>query len=129
MLVQVTKSGGGRTLVDGTAYEIGFAEPVTVTISGDAVASKELATVAYKGVTYRNTTITAEKGEELILTTVPYNWNSTNGQILINGTIVLNQTGSYTYTLSKDVNIQVGYYSAMASGKLVYAGRITVTEQ
>lgn len=24
MLVQVTKSGGGRTLIDGTAYEIGF---------------------------------------------------------------------------------------------------------
>ena len=100
--------------MDGTEYEIGFAEPVTVTISGDATMGKTLATV---------------KGEELILTTVSYNWQSTNGQILINGTIVLNKTGSYTYTLSKDVNIQVGFYSATAIGRLVYAGRITVTEQ
>lgn len=119
----------GRTLVDGTDYEIGFAEPVTVTISGDAVVSKELATVAYKGVTYRNTTITAEKGEELILTTVPYNWDSTKGEIIINGTIVMKKTGSYTYTLSKDVNIQVGYYRVLVSGRPAYAGRITVTEQ
>ena len=119
----------GRTLVDGTDYEIGFAEPVIVTISGDAVMSKELATVAYKGVTYRNTTITAEKGEELILTTVPYNWESTKGEIIINGTIVMKKTGSYTYTLSKDVNIQVGYYSVLVNGRSVYAGRITVTEQ
>ena len=115
--------------MDGTEYEIGFAEPVTVTISGDATMGKTLATVTYKGVEYENTTIAAEKGEELILTTVSYNWQSTNGQILINGTIVLNKTGSYTYTLSKDVNIQVGFYSATASGRLVYAGRITVTEQ
>lgn len=34
MLVQVTKSGGGgRTLIDGTVYEIGFAKPVTFVLN------------------------------------------------------------------------------------------------
>lgn len=50
MLVQVTKSGG-RTLVNGTGYKIGFAEPVyhQVTVTG---TESYFQGVVYNGKTY-----------------------------------------------------------------------------
>ena len=50
MLVQVTKSGGGRTLIDGTEYEIGFNVSLEWKINEEPVI--ELGTKMYLNVSY-----------------------------------------------------------------------------
>ena len=110
MLVQVTKSGGGRTLVNGTAYEIKF-KPSEYTITMTGSGGK----IIYNGVE-QTETFTVAAGESITITATAF----TNGKfpqsaiIKLNGTTVSSKTAldvyetvtaTYTYTPEQDTSI------------------------
>lgn len=110
-MVQVTKSGGGgRTLIDGTAYEIGFSRTVTITITGDGGGGRELTSVTIDGVKYiRTATVEALTGTEIVCYAA--NGGGLYGAIHLNGTVVARGSSaggaSYTYTVKSDMEIKI----------------------
>ena len=111
MLVQVTKSGGGRTLVDGTEYEIGFIKEFEIKITGGSSRSN----VTYNGKTYYgNETLLVKDGESM--TVVVANGNNGFGyamKISLNGVVVAggNEWGahSYSYRFTPKGNATIAY--------------------
>ena len=110
MLVQVTKSGG-RTLVNGTEYEIGFGpNEYTITLTGSG------GTITYNGVAQTGTFV-VRAGDSITITatafctTPKYKQKAT---IQLNGSTVSAKTATetyqtvtatYTYTPEQDTKI------------------------
>ena len=111
MLVQVTKSGGGRTLVNGTAYEIGLIKEYEIKITGGSARSN----VTYNGKTYYgNETLLVKDGESM--TVVVANGNNGFGYVMkiyLNGVVVAggNDWGarSYSYRFTPKGNATIAY--------------------
>ena len=112
MLVQVTKSGG-RTLVDGTAYEIGLIKEYEIKITGGSSRSN----VTYNGKTYYgNETLLVKDGESMTVVVA----SGTNGygyamKIYLNDVVVAggNDWGarSYSYIFTPKGNATISYIS------------------
>lgn len=107
MLVQVTKSGGGRTLVDGTQYEIGFGHSCIIEIT--AIQSNILAMVTINGTTYKAAaTLEVESGTEIEC--LASGSRDAKGKITVDGDVVAQATGgqveaNYTYLVETDTKI------------------------
>lgn len=101
---------GGRTLVDGTKYEIGFSRTITITITGDGGGGRELTSVTIDGVKYiRTATVEALTGTEIVCYAANGGWGY--GAIYLNGTVVASGSSSggasYTYTVKSDMEIKI----------------------
>ena len=108
MLVQVTKSGGGgRTLVDGTAYKIGFGHSCIIEIT--AVEANVVATVTINGTKYNAAaTLEVESGTEIEC--LAEGSRDTFGKIMVDGNVVAQGSWSsgdanYTYLVETDTQI------------------------
>lgn len=105
-MVQVTKSGG-RTLIDGTVYEISFAKPCAITISGGVIDAFNSGYLAYKGQNYTSGVLEIEQGESVsvcVLNGVGYGYSAIqlNGKTVAEG---YSRKVEYTYQISKNANV------------------------
>ena len=108
MLVQVTKSGGGRTLVDGTEYEIGFAKNLTVKITGEFYEPD----TGYKGgVRIAGTSVPigeyqVELGTQIEVRAGYIHSARYNAVILLNGKrVAAGELNKYTFNATNDTEI------------------------
>ena len=108
MLVQVTKLGGGRTLVDGTEYEIKFKpSEYTITLTGSG------GKITYNGVE-KNGTFTVTAGDSVTIKARAedyVNSSQVTATISLNGKVVATKTNgviaevTYIYTPSANATI------------------------
>ena len=108
-MVQNTKSGGGRTLINGTAYEIGFApKSYTLTIKdGDSLDAYAL----YNGTRYPSGTLEIPAGESVTI----YANSSGSAQcaVYINGKFTESDYAlRYIYAPSQNATISFDAYYA-----------------
>ena len=112
-------SGGGRTQVDGTVYEISFSKPLTITVSG---GSGGYAWVTYNGAEMTSGEITITAGES-----VTVDCFSRNGKICciyLNGNLVASAGGCAEYEYTPSANATIKFTSRYASG-WIYDAYIT----
>lgn len=116
----------GKTLVGGTAYEVGFAEMVTVTITGSS--SRSVAYVIIDGVTYTSaTTLSVPVGTviECYATSTGKDGTKT---IYLNGSMVSN-AGFYSHTIAGDTTIHLTQHSETdKDDEKYYYGTVSITE-
>lgn len=100
---QNTKSGGGRTLIGGTGYDVKLSkELVTLILSYGGSMTIEVDGTAHTGKVSESETIECEVGASVTITTPLSGWNFTLYQ---NGA----QIGSfktYTFAISKNTTIR-----------------------
>ena len=106
-MVLNTKSGGGRTLVNGTAYAIEFVKKLKLTITNTISTSKQSGSVIYQGNTYTSGTLEVEQGETVTIALK----NSTGNDwcfVGVNGKTVASDTShvEYIYAVTKNASVK-----------------------
>lgn len=108
----VTDSNGNEVSMDaviigGTAYEVGFAEMVSVTING--TGDPQYCYVTIDGVKYYSaTTINVPVGTVMICTVDHPSTSGTTETVTLNGTMVANKT-SYTHVITTNMTVSTTY--------------------
>ena len=106
MLVQVTKSGGGRTLVDGTKYEIGFSKPIQVQVTTTNKSKNNWGRIYINGAEVFEGSFELEQGAIIVLEAGAGGYFA--GTISIDGEVVASKkegTVQYDYEVTVDCNI------------------------
>lgn len=141
--------GGGKTLVDGTAYsidkgktmvggtvyDVGFAVPVTITVTASVEGMAiGIGSITHNGITYnadayngQTITIDAFVGDIISCSATGYN---ANGEINVNG--VRAATGSpaqYDYLVCGNTTIIIKARGNSSAGRYFGSGLVDITEQ
>lgn len=111
-MVLNTKSGGGRTLVDGTVHAIEFVKKLKITIVNAIDYSKMSGSVIYNGKAHTSGTLEVGQGETV---TIALRNDGGNGLcvVSVNNNTVASDSSSveYTYTVTKNARIRFDSYS------------------
>lgn len=105
-----SKWGGGKTIIAGTAFKIGFSRIATITITGDGGGGRELTSVTIDGVKYiRTAKVEVPTGTEILCYAANGGWQY--GTIYLNNTVVASGSShggaSYTYTVKSDMEVKI----------------------
>lgn len=111
-MVLNTKSGGGRTLVNGTVYAIEFVKKLKLTIVNAIDSSNMSGSVIYNGKAHTSGTLEVEQGETV---TIALRNDGGNGWCFVgvNGNDAASGSShvEYTYTVTKNASIRFESYS------------------
>lgn len=133
-MVQNTNSGGGKTLVNGAAYDISFGpQQCTITITGSGKTQNGSGTYAYLkyGISYyaAPTIITVTKGVKVTLSANCSTNLGTRTKITENGTIIAQGSGNsgavYVYTVTSDITVDLNVHRYSTTNK--YYSTIDIT--
>lgn len=134
------KIESGKTLVGGTAYNIDVSSKATVTLKKSAGHSTNAnyASVTIDGVIYdgsKPTTLVVPKGTRIscVVSQIAEGTNYTSS-IILNGVTVAKTsddkvTASYSYEISSDVTIGLGYLIATVGQAQTMHGKVVITEE